>query len=208
MARQRFPVLQFGPFERLTTGLMNGSRRPSAVIVFFSLGASAAAGAGSFSAFPATVCSVFSGFAGSALSCLPTCLWAGAFVFCAPCLGCATMGAIAILVAGAFFAGTAAADLLLDVATVLTLGCVLPAVVLTTAGLAEATPGLEELVTVLAEVTAGLGAAMIALGALDTGAVLAVVPAGGLPGTPAACKAAFWSNSAFLATAFTVFFVF
>ena len=55
MARQRLPVLQFGPFERLTTGLMNGSRRPSAVIVFFSLGASAAAGAGSFSAFPATV---------------------------------------------------------------------------------------------------------------------------------------------------------
>jgi hypothetical protein len=49
---------------------------------------------------------------------------------------------------------------------------------------------------------------MIALGPLDTAAVLAVVPAAGLLGTPAACKAAFWSNSAFLATAFTVFFVF
>ena len=40
MARQRFPTLQPGPDARETTGLTKGSRRPSAVMIFFALGAS------------------------------------------------------------------------------------------------------------------------------------------------------------------------
>src|SRR5207302_1074918 len=43
MARQRFPTLQTGPVARETTGLTKGSRRPSAVMIFFALGVSAAA---------------------------------------------------------------------------------------------------------------------------------------------------------------------
>src|SRR6266849_10281466 len=46
MARQRFPVLQPEPtMARLTTGLMNGSRRPARLIFF---GASGFASAGFF----------------------------------------------------------------------------------------------------------------------------------------------------------------
>src|SRR5215471_5414926 len=109
MARQRFPVLQAGPLMRDTIGLTNGSRRPSAVIVFFSFGVSEVAV--SFSADPlsAFFAESFSCFAGgvNGVVVLARFFAAADVVFCAPCLGCGAIGAMAILVGGCFLAAWA-----------------------------------------------------------------------------------------------------
>src|SRR5438309_8477112 len=113
MARQRFPTLQPGPDARETTGLTKGSRRPSAVMIFFALGASLtvlsleavsplAAGLG---VSLAALCGA-NGVAGLAAA-----FFAAEVVFCAPCLGCVATGRTAILV-GAGLLGAICAVLL------------------------------------------------------------------------------------------------
>src|SRR5919197_624191 len=112
MARQRFPTLQAGPLARETTGLMKGSRRPSAVITFFALGVSDAApsleaaspAAAGLEASLAALCGA------NGVAALTAGFLAAEAVFCAPCFGDAASGRTAILV-GAGWLGAVCAVL-------------------------------------------------------------------------------------------------
>src|SRR5262249_53500145 len=97
IARHRFPVLQLGPLERETTGLRNGSRLPSAVMVFVAFGV-AAAGDSDFAAVGATALVDF-----CARCCCDFAAVDADAVFCSPCLGCTFTGDTALLIGADFF---------------------------------------------------------------------------------------------------------